>query len=473
MSDPFDPDISKSNTIVMKSRVFLFFICLLFSINVNAYDFVSDGIFYTIISQEEATVEVTSEYGENAESTYSGYVNIPQIVYDYFSRTFYTVVGVGKWAFCYSQLEGLSLPSTIIRIEEWAFQSCKGISSFVIPEKIEYIGDNAFCGSDLAVSLFIPKSCKYIGNSAFAYTNITELIIEAEGMAPSIKRVINAGAFSYCKYLCYVNFNYLYDEFSGNPFYGCSNLNTIEGIGQTTDYPNKGNIIIDGCLYKFEEYDNIRYLELICCPGGMNSYTSPNSYTGIKQVLTTLGSGAFAGCAKITFLEIPNTVKTIKDHALFMPIGETSFSDYDYIYRKVYIPESVEEIGEDVFGWWGKNWDIYLYSTHITNIRSTSAPGDGSKFGTIHIPYGTLSSFGTEWTRRAFDIIDDIGIPGDVNGDGIVTVTDVVIIVNMILGRDSVVVNKKAADLNKDGIVNVTDVVMTVNIILGNKANEG
>lgn len=399
----------------MNTRFISFFICLLFNINVNAYDFIRDGIFYNIISQEDATCEVASEYDyEYVESTYSGYVIIPETVYDNISKTEYTVVGIGKGAFYYSQLEGISLPSTIIRIEESAFQFCKGIASFVIPENVEYIGDCAFSDSDLAESHFIPNRCKYLGRSAFAYTNITELTIEPEFYTPSIKRVIKAGAFSYCKYLSYVNFNQLQDDFEGNPFYGCSKLNTIKGYGQYTDYPNycsKGNLIIDGCLYKFDEYDNIRYLELICCPGGMNSYTCPNYFTGVenkKHVLTTLGTGAFGGCTKITFLDIPNTVKIIKENALFMPLGET-IPDHDYIYRKVYIPESVEEMGEDVFGWWGKNWDIYLYSTHITNIYSSSAPGDGSKYGTIHIPYGTLSSFGTEWTRKAFNIIDDIG----------------------------------------------------------------
>ena len=402
---------------VTKVLKFLFYTIFAFCYaSANAYDFQSNGVYYNILSAEDATCEVASAYDNDyPESTYSGYVNIPETVYNYFSQVEYTVVGVGKWAFYNSQLEGISLPSTIIRIEESAFQSCKGIPSFVIPENIEYIGDNAFNGSDLAASLFIPKSCKYIGSSAFAYTNITELTIEQSFIIERIKLVLKGGAFSYCKYLSSVNLNYLqYDFAGGNPFVGCGNLNTIEGSGQYTDYPNyrnKGNLIINGCLYKFDESDNIRYLELICCPGGMNSYTSPNSYTGIenkKHVLTTLGNGAFGGCSKITSLDIPNTVKTIKDYALFMPVGETSFSDPDYIYRKVNIPESVETMGSDVFGWWGKNWDIYLYSTHITDIHSLSAPGDGSKFGTIHIPYGTLSSFGTEWTRKAFDVIDDI-----------------------------------------------------------------
>lgn len=56
---------------------------------------------------------------------------------------------------------------------------------------------------------------------------------------------------------------------------------------------------------------------------------------------------------------------------------------------------------------------------------------------------------------------------GDVNADGEVNVTDVVAIVNYILGKPNSNFNSNAADLNNDGEINVTDVVAVVNIILG------
>jgi len=57
-------------------------------------------------------------------------------------------------------------------------------------------------------------------------------------------------------------------------------------------------------------------------------------------------------------------------------------------------------------------------------------------------------------------------IAGDANGDGAVNVTDIVEMVNYILGKPSANFNKEAADVNGDGEVNVTDVVKVVNIIL-------
>ncbi len=61
-------------------------------------------------------------------------------------------------------------------------------------------------------------------------------------------------------------------------------------------------------------------------------------------------------------------------------------------------------------------------------------------------------------------------LPGDANGDGNVNVTDIVEIVNAILGHPSAKFDLIAADVNGDEVVNVTDIVSVVNIILSNPA---
>ena len=56
---------------------------------------------------------------------------------------------------------------------------------------------------------------------------------------------------------------------------------------------------------------------------------------------------------------------------------------------------------------------------------------------------------------------------GDVNGDGRRNVSDIMLIVNYILGQASEDFNTIVADLNNDGNVNVSDIMILVNIILG------
>lgn len=53
-------------------------------------------------------------------------------------------------------------------------------------------------------------------------------------------------------------------------------------------------------------------------------------------------------------------------------------------------------------------------------------------------------------------------IRGDVNGDGVVNISDINLIINMIL---SGTFNAKG-DVNSDGVVNITDINAVINIIL-------
>ena len=57
---------------------------------------------------------------------------------------------------------------------------------------------------------------------------------------------------------------------------------------------------------------------------------------------------------------------------------------------------------------------------------------------------------------------------GDLNHDGSVDITDVVLLVNHILGNTSdTSFSTQDADINKDGDIDINDVVKLVNFILG------
>ena len=55
---------------------------------------------------------------------------------------------------------------------------------------------------------------------------------------------------------------------------------------------------------------------------------------------------------------------------------------------------------------------------------------------------------------------------GDANGDGVVNVADVMVVVNYILGKEPPIIKLKRSDVNSDQIVNVTDAMGIVNIIM-------
>jgi len=96
-------------------------------------------------------------------------------------------------------------------------------------------------------------------------------------------------------------------------------------------------------------------------------------------------------------------------------------------------------------------------------------PGSACSVGVTFTPAGTA-------TRTATLLISDdagnspqkvllsgIGVaPCDVNGDGVVNVLDVQLVVNQILG-----VLTPTSDINGDGVVNVVDLQLVVNAVLG------
>ena len=61
------------------------------------------------------------------------------------------------------------------------------------------------------------------------------------------------------------------------------------------------------------------------------------------------------------------------------------------------------------------------------------------------------------------EVSNTAGIPGDLNGDSTINITDIVLLINSILSNQSY---NPSSDLNSDGSINVTDIVLLVNIVL-------
>ena len=96
----------------------------------------------------------------------------------------------------------------------------------------------------------------------------------------------------------------------------------------------------------------------------------------------------------------------------------------------------------------------------------------GDEWGLVRLTAAaTLNPFGVYATLASAEEfiplnLPSAGIMGDVNGDGVVDVEDVVGIVNYILNEPADDFIEANADLNGDGKIDVDDVVTVVNIIL-------
>jgi len=73
------------------------------------------------------------------------------------------------------------------------------------------------------------------------------------------------------------------------------------------------------------------------------------------------------------------------------------------------------------------------------------------------------NNFGCDLSCYNNDGGDCPGSPGDMNGDNILNVLDVVLMINIVLNNEYDLI----ADINEDDVVNILDVVILVNILIG------
>lgn len=110
---------------------------LVLCLDLYAYDFETEGVYYKILSENDKTVSVTEGF------EYRGTVDIPKKV-EYNSNS-YTVIG----------------------IDPYAFSNSRNLISVILPETLEYIGSSAFYRCEKLVSLNLPNSITDIGEEAF------------------------------------------------------------------------------------------------------------------------------------------------------------------------------------------------------------------------------------------------------------------------------------------------------------------
>lgn len=76
---------------------------------------------------------------------------------------------------------------------------------------------------------------------------------------------------------------------------------------------------------------------------------------------------------------------------------------------------------------------------------------------------GQEYSFEVPGIELIYNYEDEPAVAGDVNGDGVVDVTDANLVINAVLGKPS----EGVTDVNGDGVVDVSDINLIINIILG------
>ncbi len=202
----------------MIKKTFIAIVSLFLANYIQAYDFVVDGIYYSVNSMETLEVEVVS--GDNK---YSGNIIIPEVVS--FRDKEFKVVGIGVKAFNGCNITSVKIPNGVWYVESWSFQNCRSLKSIELPSSLKGIGKSAFKNSGLT-EIVIPNKVTQILDSAFvnciaAKSIIIGSSIKKDGLpATTFVGCTNVVELTICdskeelEIKCYSKFNQSNDNFT-------------------------------------------------------------------------------------------------------------------------------------------------------------------------------------------------------------------------------------------------------------------
>lgn len=325
-----------------------------------------NGVFYNLTPEKVGTAEVT--YGS---SDYSGAIVIPETIeYDNYS---YKVTSIGKYAFQYSKITSIDIPSSISVIGSYAFDHCTDINEVRIHSlqawcEIQFGSNPLLYAKSLLLNgeiireLVVPEQITRISNHAFYnYQALTSVKI-----TKNIK-AIGEYAFSKCPSLNSVVIDEGVDTIYKYAFSECVSLTTVK-LSNTL---NIGQYVFSGCssLSSLNLPENIQAVNHGLC----NNCTSLQSVYIPKSVLA-IGDYAFRGCEKLKTIYITENVlgmgsssfgncENITDvycYAMTPPIpistyykkGINDFFLNSYInYSTLHVPQSSIEKYKNAFSW--------------------------------------------------------------------------------------------------------------------------
>ena len=251
-------------------------------------------------------------------------------------------VGIGYSAFSYcTGLSSVTIPNSVIRIQDYAFYGCVNLTSIDIPNSVTSIEINAFSDCKSLSSITIPNSITKIIGSFSGCTGLTNVNI------PSSVTIIGQSAFSGCTELTNVNIPSSVTIIGLSAFSGCTELtsvvipNSVKKIGEGA-FKNCSNLTSVNIL------SNIKKIE----SGTFNNCEKLSSIN-IPNSVTSIEARAFQSCYNLTSIEIPSNVTTIAAGA-FMSTGLTS----------IRIPANVANIENNPF--------TYCYSLNSIEVDSNN-----------------------------------------------------------------------------------------------------
>ena len=305
----------------------------------------------------------------------------------------------------FDKLKSINIPGSVQCIESYAFRECISLTSIIIPDGIATIESGVFSGCESLTSIEIPISVTSIGEGAFSSCRSLKVID-----IPDSVKSIGEGALRYCTNLKYIwipnsvetigrDLLGYYEcedewEYLNSPMIFCEADSARPGWDNNWISRNE-NVFYSMSKGIFDFWATLtpesKSIELPENSTVIPSYAFENfnklESIVIPDTVTRIGSGAFLGCERLKTLSLPEGVTEVSDNAfrdclrlesINLPSSLTRIGVYAFdnciSLSTVQIPGNVKEIDESAFMWCTK-------LKEITIPEGVESVGDGAFSG--------------------------------------------------------------------------------------------
>lgn len=317
----------------------------------------------------------------------------------------------------------------VTHLHDYAFLSCKKITSVDIPSTIVHIDSAAFLFDELLEAVNVdPENADYSSyDGALLDKEQSKFYFCPAGkkgeysIPDSVLRVFDM-AFSDCTKLTAVNIPASVTRIGDDAFNECHSL-----LSLNVDKASRSFSSVEGVLF-----NKTQTLLIRCPPGKQGAYRAPNSVETIEQ-------SAFEECRFLTSIELPNGLSIIRKFAFLRCFSLASIQLPDTLYSieqcafkeciaisSIRIPASVESLDTSAFEYCSALEEINVDAgnQHYSSKQGVLLNEGGTelllcpagKQGAYTIPDSVTSIL--NWSFDNCDKLTSVNIPASVNKIG-------------------------------------------------------
>ena len=415
-------------------------------LSASAYDGTYEGLHYNVTDTGEIEI---AKCNKDAATV----VNIPTEIDGK------PVTSIGKHAFSGFSLTEITIPDSVASIGEYAFYGCTSLTEITIPDSVTSIGDCSFWGCTSLTEITLPDSVTYIGYKAFLDTPwlkikqaenplviVNHILIDGTTCTGSVSipsgvTSIGVWAFDGCISLTEITIPDSVTSIGWYAFDECISLTKITIPDSVTSI---GGRAFDGCI-------------------SLTEITIPDS-------VTSIGGYAFKGCTSLTEITIPNSVVDIGESAFenctnltiygyFGSAAETSAAENKISFVSIGGVQTTEPVATTT--------TELVTTTTISTSKATSTTARTVTPPSTAIKHQATATSENQTTTSSTSSESFSPIYGDINLDGQVDITDVILLNRYCSGTVSLNKNAvKNADCDGDKEVSSNDAVVLLQFLV-------